>query len=134
MKSASRSIGAAEIGDAAEALESAGKSRDLALVKEKTGSFLDLLQKLTENISAALTQYIAERKDAKTVALPQLKLDSLKEALKEMDVEAADKLMKEYKTMSLDTKTQELINELEQYILLFEYEKAMARIDSLQIN
>jgi HPt (histidine-containing phosphotransfer) domain-containing protein len=133
LKSASRSIGAAEIGDLAEELEGAGKSRNLALIKDETGLFLDELQKLTENISAALTQYIAEKKDAKTVALPQLKLGSLKEALKQMNVVAADKLLKEYKDLSLDTKSRELIDELEQYILLFEYEKAIARIDSLQI-
>jgi HPt (histidine-containing phosphotransfer) domain-containing protein len=133
LKSASRSVGAAEIGDLAEELEGAGKSRNMVLIKEKTGLFLDNLQKLTENISAALTQYIVEKKDAKTITLPQLKLDTLKEALQEMDVETADNLMKEYKTMSLDMKTGELITELEQYILLFEYEKAIARIDSVQV-
>jgi CheY-like chemotaxis protein len=134
LKSASRSIGAAEIGNIAEELEEAGKSRNLSLVKDKTELFLNELQKLTENITVTLNQYTAEKmKDAEIVTLPMLKLGDLKKALIGMDIEAADKLMQEYKTMSLDTKTRDLVNEIEQYILLFEYEKAITRIDSLQI-
>jgi signal transduction histidine kinase/CheY-like chemotaxis protein/HPt (histidine-containing phosphotransfer) domain-containing protein len=134
LKSASRSIGALEIGDTAEELENAGKNQDWSSIKKKTEPFLLQMQKLTENITAALAQYAAERESAEIIAPSLLGLDALKEALIGMNIEAVDKLMKEYKAMSLDAKTKDLIDEIEQYILLFEYEKAITRIDTILVS
>jgi CheY-like chemotaxis protein/HPt (histidine-containing phosphotransfer) domain-containing protein len=131
LKSAARSIGALEIGDTAEELEGAGKNQDWPLIKKKTEPFLLELQKLTENIAAALAQYDAEQESTETVAPSLLGLDALKEALIRMNIEVVDNLMEEYKVLSLDSKTRDFISEIEQYILLFEYEKATARIDTI---
>jgi response regulator RpfG family c-di-GMP phosphodiesterase/signal transduction histidine kinase len=55
LKSASASIGAAELSAEAAALEAAGKSENLAYIKDNLSGFTKHLTELVENIRAALT-------------------------------------------------------------------------------
>jgi CheY-like chemotaxis protein/HPt (histidine-containing phosphotransfer) domain-containing protein len=129
LKSASRSIGAADLGNAAEQLEDAGKHRNMLMIADKTGDFLEQLQALTGNIYAALNQYGSDADKTGTIELQISELESLKEALINMNIEAVDNFIKNYMLLSLNAKTREFISEIEQNILLFEYEKAIAKID-----
>jgi HPt (histidine-containing phosphotransfer) domain-containing protein len=130
LKSASRSIGAADMGNAAEQLEDAGKHRNMLMIADKTGDFLEQLQALTGNIYTALNKYGSDTDKTGTIELQASELSSLKEALINMDIEAVDFFIKTYMRLSLNTKTREFISEIEQNILLFEYDKAIARIDN----
>jgi CheY-like chemotaxis protein/HPt (histidine-containing phosphotransfer) domain-containing protein len=133
LKSASRSIGAAELGDMAEQLEDAGNHRNLALIEEKTAGFLEQLAFITGNIFAALERYSSSKEKSTTVDLPASELDSLKEALNNMDIEAVNEKMENIRGLSLDAKAREFIGELEQNILLFEYDKAVTQINSFLV-
>jgi putative two-component system response regulator len=54
LKSASASIGAAELSAEAAALEAAGKSENIAFIEDNLRGFVEHLMKMTENIRAAL--------------------------------------------------------------------------------
>ena len=85
---------------------------------------------LINHIRAALEQREAETsQEYADVSL--LKLDTLKKALTEMDIEAVNRMLLEYANFSLDSKTREVISEVEQSILMFEYDKAIEKINEL---
>jgi signal transduction histidine kinase/CheY-like chemotaxis protein len=129
LKSASRSIGALDFGDFAAEMESAGKKQDITLIHEKTEKLLEDLKTITENISAALDQNTANIPEP--ADLSAMHLDKLKDALVTMNIEAVNRLISEYMSMPMDAKTKETINEINQDILLFEYDKAIEKIDLL---
>ncbi|MDR1058664.1 MAG: response regulator [Treponema sp.] len=127
LKSASRSIGAVDFGDFAAEMESAGKNQDLTLIHAKTEKLLEDLQTITDNISAALDRNTANA--AESTDPSAMHLENLKDALVNMNIEAVNKLISEYMSMPMDVKTKEKINEINQDILLFEYDKAIEKID-----
>jgi response regulator RpfG family c-di-GMP phosphodiesterase len=130
LKSASRSIGAAKLGAAAEELEDAGNNRHLRVIADKTDGFLEQLRITTENITAVLDRYSeAEKTDG--ADLSTLELNALKEALIVFNIEAVNLFMKNCMDTPMNAKTREFMREIEQYILLFEYEKAIERIDAV---
>jgi HPt (histidine-containing phosphotransfer) domain-containing protein len=130
MKSASRSLGAAELGAAAEQLEDAGNNRNLTVIADKTGGFLEQLRITTEAITAVLDRY-SEAESTGGTDLSALELNALKEALIAFDIEAVNLFIKNCTNTSMNARTREFMREIEQYILLFEYEKAIERIDAI---
>jgi HPt (histidine-containing phosphotransfer) domain-containing protein len=130
MKSASRSIGAAGLGAEAERLEDAGNNRDVLAITNKTAGFLERLQTLTENITTVIARH-NEAEETEDADLFTLKLHTLKEALAAFNIEAVNLFMKNCMNMPMSAKTRESMREIEQYILLFEYEKAIERIDAI---
>jgi signal transduction histidine kinase/DNA-binding response OmpR family regulator len=129
LKSISRSIGAAGLGDMAARLEEAGKTDDRTTVAEKTGEFLAALKVQTERISSVLNGSWPAEETKEIVSLSAAQLGELKEALMGMDVEKVNKLVAEYTGLPLDKKTQDLFSGIEQDILLFDYESAAAKLD-----
>jgi CheY-like chemotaxis protein len=130
LKGAARSIGAVETGEKASWLEKAGAAGDHAAILNKTSDFQDTVRALINNIRAAMIQYDAEDKREKSDR-SSLQLDALKTALAEMDIEAVNRMLLEYAKLPLDVETKNIISEVEQYILMFEYEKATEKIDEL---
>jgi CheY-like chemotaxis protein len=128
IKGAARSIGALAVGERAAELEAAGRGGDTALIAEKTGPLLEELAKLTGNIRAALGE---QGNRAELLILADLKLEALKDALNAMDTAAVDAHLSGILARSLDQKTREYIGEIEQHILLFEYDKAVKMIDKV---
>jgi CheY-like chemotaxis protein len=129
LKSAARSVGAIEFGESAADLEEAGKARNAILVAERTEPFLENLRVLIGNISDALAREAAEIPEETDITV--LHLEDLKEALVNMNVEKVNKYMLEYSVMPLSAKTKELVNTIKEDILLFEYDKAVAKIQEL---
>ena len=130
LKGAARSIGAIETGEKASWLEKAAASGDLAALKDKTTDLQENLRALINNIRATEEMYEAEDEREYT-DISALKLDELKRALAEMDIEAVNRILLDYAGLSLDSTTKGLIAEVEQYILMFEYEKAVEKINEL---
>ena len=130
LKGAARSVGAMETGEAAAWLEKTAENGDPAIIREKTAELLENLRVLADNIRNAEKQREnaegRERKD-----LSALNLEALKAALAGMDIEAVNKLLLEYAGLPLDTETKAKIADLEQHILMFEYDKAIEKIDEL---
>jgi signal transduction histidine kinase/HPt (histidine-containing phosphotransfer) domain-containing protein/ActR/RegA family two-component response regulator len=131
LKSASRSVGADELGESAARLEEAGKARNALVVTEKTGPFLESLRRLIADISDALATAAAMSEPSETTDISVLHLEDLKEALVNMDIEKVNKFMLEYSIMPLSAGARELVTKIKEDILLFEYDKAVARIQEL---
>jgi CheY-like chemotaxis protein len=133
LKSACRSIGAADLGALAELLENAGQDRSLGLIADKTGEFLTQLKTITEALGDFLNRHNAEteKNAASAAGLSGLNLTTLKDALTNMDIEAVNVFMKDCMKQPMDSGARELMTEIEHYILLYEYEKAIERIKAV---
>ena len=130
LKGAARSIGAIETGEKASWLEKAAAAGDLAAIKDKTTDLQENVRALINNVKAALEQYEAED-SRERIDVSALRLDDLKKALAEMDIEAVNKMLLDYAGLSLDPGIKDMIAEVEQHILMFDYDKAIEKIDEL---
>jgi HPt (histidine-containing phosphotransfer) domain-containing protein len=135
LKGASRSIGAAAFGDQAALLEDAGRSGNRALIKAETDRFLKSLSRLKNHISAALEEKpppdFRENGNEDKAGYSALNLDALKNALLAMDTGAVNDQLQSYTSLELDGAAKAFLNEIEQHILLFDYDKAVAKIDEV---
>jgi CheY-like chemotaxis protein len=135
IKGASRSIGAMDLGQMAADLEAAGIAENSDAIREKTGDFLRDLRELSDRIRAVIAENTdtERRGDVRPRGgVPDIsgtELKALKEALAGMETHALDRDIAQIRLRQPDSETMEYLNELEQNILLFEYEKAIAMID-----
>jgi CheY-like chemotaxis protein len=132
VKGAAASIGASATAAFAESLETAGENADAAVIAARTGDFLSGLTDLARSIRTATADRAAGAPKGETTVL--LRMEDLKKALLDMDIQAVNALMAEYATMPLDDKTRESIFEIEERILMFEYDTAIGVIDALLRN
>ena len=128
LKGAARSVGAAEIGDEAFLLETAAAAGDFEIIKEKNTALLENADALINGIKAALERYEANS-GKEQISIADLNLDNLKKALSEMDIKAINSLLMDYANLPVYGKTREIISEVEQLILMFEYDKAIEKIN-----
>jgi CheY-like chemotaxis protein len=129
IKGAARSIGATELGQMAADLEAAGNERNTAVINEKTDEFLKELRQLADHIKAALAETAETEQYADVLEASKAQLETLKEALDNMDTGKVNKELGQLRTRQLNHKTREFFNTIEQCVLLFEYEKAIMLID-----
>jgi CheY-like chemotaxis protein len=130
LKGASRSIGAMEFGDFAAQMEEAGRKNDKKKIKGQTGELLERLTMLRDAIALALKADTRKSQPGEADSFA-LELDVLRGALADMDTELVNSQLLKCRDMSLDSRDRDLIGEIEQDVLLFEYETAIERIDSL---
>ena len=126
LKSAARSIGALETGNLAAWLEEKAEWVDTGLIRNKNADLLENIRALIANIRAATAQ-----KAGGTGDISSLQLDELKAALADMNIEEVNKMLLEYASMSLDGAIRSKISEVEEHILMFEYDKAIEKINEL---
>jgi signal transduction histidine kinase/CheY-like chemotaxis protein len=131
LKGISRSIGALELGNLAESLEKAAGAGDAGMVKEKTPELLHTITALTNAINSVLAARQTGPEDQDGTDLSLLRLDLLKEAIIALDIDSVNKILVEYLSMPMDGETRARVDALEQHILMFEYDKAVALIDSM---
>jgi CheY-like chemotaxis protein len=131
LKSAARSIGARELGEAAAELEEAGRARNTAEIDERIGPFLEDAKTLAANISDLVSKASAAVETTETVDVSALQLETLKEALINMDIETINQFMMKYSAMTLDAATKALVNKIKEDVLHFEYDKAVEKIQNL---
>jgi CheY-like chemotaxis protein len=130
LKGAALSIGATETGEKALWLEQTAESANIAALYGKTAELHENVQTLIGNIRAAADR-AAVTVNKERVEINPRQLEDLKTALANMDIEAVNRLLLTFAEMPLDEKTKSSVAELEQLILMFEYEKAIEKIDML---
>jgi signal transduction histidine kinase/DNA-binding response OmpR family regulator len=128
LKGASRSIGAVQVGDLAAELEDAGRKSNLSVMEEKTGPLLTELQVLIEQISGALNKNTEEPAAPRDEYHYTPHFTTLKAALDGSDYILVNQELKRLGELPLDSKDRELIENIEKDVLLFEYERAAARL------
>ncbi|MDR2087899.1 MAG: response regulator [Clostridiales Family XIII bacterium] len=129
IRGAAASVGANAAASFAESLETAGENADLAVIAARTGEFLSGLADLARSIRAATANRAADVPGDEAAVC--LHMADLKKALLDMDIQAVNALMAEYAALPLDEKTRESVFEIEERILLFEYDAAIGIIDAL---
>jgi signal transduction histidine kinase/CheY-like chemotaxis protein len=129
LKGSSRSIGAFKLGELAADLEDAGRKQNLSHLEDKTGPLITELQELIEQITKTLRTEIANRPMTVGEFHYTPRFDVLKDALINNDYQMVNQELKRLNELTLDPADRALLDAVEKDILLFEYEKAAARLN-----
>jgi HPt (histidine-containing phosphotransfer) domain-containing protein len=123
LKGASRTIGAADLGDAAAELEDAGRREDIFLMQVKTEGLLAYFAKLAGSIKRAL-----EADSDKTGISASTEFKRLKTALTDNDYLTVNHELTRLGSLPLDKAAKELLSRVEHDVLLYEFEAAAAKL------
>ena len=131
IKSASASIGCDKLSEEAKALEMAGSRGDLLYIEKETDEFLQHLKKLLENINTVISEVNAKKKDDfSDMSSLNGSLNNLKTALNNYDSEMMKKAADSLRLFTQSPDIGVNIKEILQNVLIGEYDKALALIDS----
>jgi HPt (histidine-containing phosphotransfer) domain-containing protein len=129
LKSASATIGAAEVSARAAELEAAGKAEDFAFIEKQLPAFAEQLVELVEDIrpweSAGEVQSPSIEKNAKQTCIETLPLlDELSAALKSQKAEDIDSILEELMRQPLDKDIKATLEQISDEVLMAEYGRA----------
>jgi CheY-like chemotaxis protein len=134
LKSASASIGAAELSEKAAALEAAGKAADIDFIRNNLPGFKELLAEMVDGIRTWETVVIEQ--DSPTgeyvysTAVIRL-LHELTAALESKNAGDLDRIMDELNAQTLDAKTKEALERISDDLLMTEFGSAIKIVSSL---
>jgi CheY-like chemotaxis protein len=133
MKGASRSVGVGEFADFAALMEEAARNQDRETIDKRTGELLSDLLELTQKIRTALKSFTESSQKVDDISDNQLEaqLLLLKPALKNMDIQTVNTTLLELVNVALTPQSRELVTSIERNILMFEYDDAIEKIDSV---
>ena len=134
IKSAAANIGAAALSEAARALEMAGEKNDLDFIHSHNDMFLIDLKSFLGKLKSALSIFKkSEKEKNKPMDLELLKreLIQLKTALNSLDAGAINRIVDSLQDMALPNNIGAAVEDISASILLAEYDKAAAIIDTL---
>jgi len=137
LKSASASIGAAELSAQALGLETAGKAGDMAFIRENLPVFAKNLAELAGGIKA-WEKLMKERDSEKQAETDKVGNDSvmpllreLAQALKLQKADDIDEILERIMLQPLDTAIKAALEKISDEVLVAEYDKALAILDDL---
>ena len=137
LKSASASIGAAELSAQALGLETAGKAGDMAFIRENLPVFAKNLSEMIGRIKAwekTMNEHDSE-KPAVSDRLEPVKvtplLNELAAALKSQKLDNIDEILERLMSLPLDPVTKAAAEQISDEVLIAEYGKAMEILDGL---
>ena len=132
LKSASASIGAAELSAEAAALEAAGKSGNMDFIENNLRDFAEHLTEMTENIRAAI-EPAASHSPPPESAPPSHSplLIELEKALKAQNAAEIDRILNELNQKQFDPKIREALDKISDDVLMTEYGNALKSIEEL---
>jgi len=139
LKSSSASIGAAEVASGAAKLEAAGRTGDLAFIREHLSDFLEHLTALVKNIAVVLQNApdvngvqgpstdINQETDISTIRL----FRELAESFKSQKVPEIKRLLNVLNRQTADSKVREVLDKLSDQVLMAEFDDAVKTIEEL---
>jgi CheY-like chemotaxis protein len=130
LKGASRNIGATGFGDFAGRMEAAAQFADTGMIARVNGAFLAALRDLAEDIRKSLGRRAAGRQTPQGEDLTQPQIETLRSALAGMDIAAANRLIIEYSALPLSERARKTLSDIENHVLMFDYDKAAEIIDA----
>jgi CheY-like chemotaxis protein len=132
LKSASATIGAADVSAKAATLEAAGKAGDMAVIRETLPGFCKHLAELIEGIGKVLEEKSGETETGSGVRVDiTAPLSALRTALEAKNMKEIDKLFEEIEGLPLDPGIRDQINAVSDKVLMGEYEGAITAIDEI---
>jgi CheY-like chemotaxis protein/HPt (histidine-containing phosphotransfer) domain-containing protein len=129
LKGSAKSIGADEFSGLVSRIEEKITKGDLTVIPAKTGELLESLYTLTGNIYTVLNRNTGEPEIMTGMNISRPHLQVLKDALIKMDIEMVNKFFMEYNFNHMTMQTRNIIADIEKDVLMFEYEKAIEKID-----
>jgi signal transduction histidine kinase/CheY-like chemotaxis protein/HPt (histidine-containing phosphotransfer) domain-containing protein len=132
LKGAARSVGAEEFADIAATMEMHAKNGNRAEIEANTGVLLAALRTLVGDIRDSLSQGTAALScNEASESFCASKLTELRAALSNMDIRIVNELLLECAVLPPNIKCGMNLSEIEQQILMFEYDAAIAAIDAM---
>jgi signal transduction histidine kinase/CheY-like chemotaxis protein/HPt (histidine-containing phosphotransfer) domain-containing protein len=131
LKSASASLGAAEVSTKAARLETAGRVGDMAFIEENLSGFTQLLEELIKGIDAALNEDADAPSGIESSPLPVSELNELVSALKTQSTSDIDRLLDELDQKTLSAETRTAVEKISDAVLMAEFDNALGIIDGL---
>nr|AGS51593.1 histidine kinase [uncultured bacterium contig00010] len=134
LKSASASIGAAEVSAEALALETAGKNGDISFIHGKLTAFAEHLVKLKDDIRTILEAEQPENPEAANFSslVPHIsQVFGLATALRSQNISEIDKYLDELKKKPLDSNVKEFLDKIADDVLVTEFDKALNSVEEL---
>jgi CheY-like chemotaxis protein len=129
LKSVLATIGAAEASKKAAALEEAARGADFETIRRALPDFRENLSDLAAKVTEALPK---REENSAAKALSQDILTELSLAFESKDGIKADRIIDSLDLGEYDERTVTALNEMENAVLLFDFEKAEAALDSLR--
>ena len=130
LKSASASIGAAEISNEAAGLEAAGIAGDLSFIRENLPGFAEHLADLVKNINESLPQENSTETGTDLSGYIPV-FHEFAAALKSQKISAIDRSLEELMKKPFDSKTKEVLEIISGQVLMAEFDEAIKVIDEL---
>ena len=134
LKTASATIGAAELSCEAAGLEAAGRAGDLVSIQNKLPDFIEQLTALVANILAVIgAGQDGEESESSTTDISGY-LSTFKElaaALKSQNVPDIERILGKLSHISPDIKTKEALEQISDQVLMTEFDSAIKTIDGL---
>ncbi|MCL1875813.1 MAG: ATP-binding protein [Synergistaceae bacterium] len=135
LKSASASIGANKLSEIAMSLELAGNNGDISFIKSNNDRFMNELEVLLNNIKHAISNDAMTEKNISqegiSFELIKKNLENLRDALNDMDTIMADRIINDLTSESLGVEVKEILSQIEQHVLMCDYDDAISKINSL---
>jgi HPt (histidine-containing phosphotransfer) domain-containing protein len=133
MKGASRSIGARDFGDFAARMEEAARAGDADTIASKTEGFIAAMISLAQRISEYIESRMPDQNPQEGGSLTKAQVETLRHALAETDVVAVSRLIYEYGELPLAKKARKDLSDIENHVMLFDYDKAVEKIDRMDV-
>ncbi|SCX83510.1 Signal transduction histidine kinase [Lachnospiraceae bacterium XBB2008] len=136
LKSSSRQIGAAELGDMAEMLEHAGKAGDIETIRSSTGGLLDAFSEVLSDLAPFFAADPDEGKELPLIDENVLSgiLDELAGACDDLDMDGMEEAQNKLRGYSYPDGVSELIEELFRAIESIDTEGCIELIDKIKQN
>jgi len=134
LKSASTSLGAAEVSAEAAELETAGKAGDIAFIGNHLPVFTEHLMALIKNIQDVLEPDKSAERDTSGSTLSASHLQMLKElseALKSEKVSEIKRILKTLDQQAQDSKLKEIIEQISDQVFMTEFDNAVKTVEEL---
>jgi CheY-like chemotaxis protein len=128
LKSGLANIGAHALSESAALLETAGRSGDLAAIRERLAPFRDELVALTARIGEAVADSLS---DVASPALLRESLAALKAALEAKDTDGTDIALAKLQDLQLSAKMRADAADIAQHILFGDFKKALSTVNNL---
>jgi len=129
IKSASASVGMAEISEQAAKLEAAGKAGDLAFIREQLPSFVQKLEELVKNIQDALRLNKATVPNSESSPAHSTLFLELAEALKSKKIPEIEQILNTIRQQTQDSKHIEILEQISDQVLMTEFDSALKLVE-----
>ncbi len=126
LKSASRSVGAADLGEEAWQLEQAGKAGDMDTIREKFPQLMEDLHMMRENVEHYVTKYLEVGTASETEFAEEFDADliaQLREACDSMDYLHAEEILHQLREKTYPEALDSTLCELIRYCESFDYDQ-----------